>query len=186
MGASTRLPMTVGLELAEKTEFEISAGVPTRIRFQKNDQVQPHEVTLTGPLVLRGVLNTADAARNAIEAHFTVRLAGAYEVHVTDRQGKTLLSTSLTVVAGPLHTASCSLVDDSEVCSHPTFAASALALTTFATAVRFRSTPAQSARPRSKHATRTATPFVEVQRRVGGWCWVGGWEEELWAGGGSG
>ena len=86
----------------------VRAGVPACLKLSSELKVAPNDVltlSLSGPTKLTGTLIAGGAGR--IEARFTVRKAGEYELEVRDSDGETLLRDTLLVRAGPVHTASC-------------------------------------------------------------------------------
>ena len=86
----------------------VRAGIPACLKLSHRLKVAEHDVltlSLRGPTKLTGTLVAGGAGR--IEARFTVRRAGEYELEVKDSSGKILLHDALTVRSGPVHTASC-------------------------------------------------------------------------------
>lgn len=97
----------------------IEAGRPSAVWLHAPWPIPP-ETSLTlwlrGPKTLRGVVAERDAPTINIEAHFAVKVAGEYTLLVEEKYEKRkLLQDTLTVVAGPAHTASCAL--DAEAAS---------------------------------------------------------------------
>ena len=86
----------------------VRAGIPACLKLGHRLKVAEHDVltlSLRGPTKLTGTLVAGGAGR--IEARFTVRRVGEYELEVKDHSGKILLRDALTVRSGPVHTASC-------------------------------------------------------------------------------
>ena len=97
----TASPLPVGVR-------GVRAGIPACLKLSNRLKVAANDVlvlSLRGPTKLTGTLIAGGAGK--IEARFTVRRVGEYELEVKDSSGKILLRDALTVRAGPVHTASC-------------------------------------------------------------------------------
>ena len=93
---------------------EVVAGRPSAVWLHAQSAIPPDTALtlwLRGPKTYRGVVAEREAPTVNIEARFAVRVSGEYTLIVEDASKRALLRDKLRVVAGPAHTASCSLDD---------------------------------------------------------------------------
>lgn len=89
------------------------AGEPTWLRLRRTGSATPRHLVLTGPVVMRGKLNSEDLNKSLVHVTVTIRLAGEYVLQVEDENGRTMLRTPLIVQSGRPHIASCILKSSS-------------------------------------------------------------------------